>query len=74
MKISYRIKAIMKEKKVTAEELAQRCNKSKQAIYNSFYRDRTTRQNGMSFANAEELAEGLGCEIVIRDKETGKEY
>ena len=41
---------------------------SKQTLYNMMSRD------AMTFATVEQLAEILGCEVVFRDKESGKIY
>lgn len=43
-------------------------SKSPQTIYNMLSRD------NMKFETVENMAEILGCEIVFRDKETGKIY
>lgn len=74
MRISERIRTVMKDKKITTDELAERTGKAKQTIFNSMYKDRHATNSSMAYQNAEQMLEAMGCEIVIRDKETGKEY
>lgn len=68
------IKRIMSQKKIRVGTLAELTGKSPQTIYNTFYNDKHSQGNGMAFEIANELFEALGCEVVIRDKETGEEY
>ena len=68
------IKAIMAIKGCTVNDLAEATGKSPQTIYNTFHNDRHSTKGGMTFDKAVEYAEVLGCEIVFRDKETGKIY
>ena len=68
------IKAIMKDKKVSVQKLADTMGLAKNTIYNTFSNDINSERNGMSYENVFRFAEALGCEVIIRDKETGKEY
>lgn len=74
MKISERIQRIMKDKGYTNVRLGEKTGKTEQTLKNTFYRDRHSEKYSLNFANVEELVEAMGCEVIIRDKETGKEY
>lgn len=68
MGASKHLKAAMKDKKIRVEDLSEMVDKPMQTIYNMMYRDT------MKFNQVEIYAEALGCEVVLRDKETGKVY
>ena len=74
MRATKRIKMIMLDKDVKVADLAERTGKATSTIYNTFNNDKNTQRSGMTFETASELAEALGCELVFRDKETGKVY
>lgn len=74
MRISSTIRSIMAFKGVKINELAEKTGRSPRTLYNTFQNDKNSKGSGMSYEVAVELAEALGCEIVIRDKETGKEF
>lgn len=74
MRVADRLRMVMRDKKITTDQVARKTNKAMSTIYNTFSNDRKKDIGGMTFANAEMLAEAMGCEIIIRDKETGKEY
>ena len=74
MRASKRIRMIMIDKGVKINELAVMTDKSPRTLYNTFYNDEKSKNSGMTFSVASQLAEALGCEIVFRDKETGKTY
>lgn len=62
------IQLAMKDKNVTIQGLADAMDKSFNTTRNTLYGDNmTTKTLG-------QIAEALGCEIVLRDKETGKLY
>lgn len=61
------IKTAMLAKKVKSGELAELLGKDKQAFYNWLSRDTM----GDKII---EVADALGCDIVLRDRETGKIY
>ena len=65
---------IMAAKGKTVNDLADITGRSAQTINNTFYNDRHSTKGGMTLSIAAEYAEALGCEIVFRDKETGKIY
>lgn len=68
MGASEHIRAAMKDKGIKTEELSKAVGKPTQSIYNMIYR------NTMKFAMVEEYADVLGCDVVLRDRETGKIY
>ncbi len=62
------IKKCMVDKGIKSGTLAEKLGDNKQVFYNKLYRD------SMKFSEVERIAEALGCEIVFKDKETGKIY
>lgn len=68
MGASKHLKAAMKDKKIKVAELSEMTGKPMQTIYNAMHRD------NMYFDLAEMYAEAIGCEVVLRDKDTGKIY
>lgn len=74
MKVGEVIQMIMREKGVRAVDMANALGKSRQTIYNTLHNDKHTKKRGMNFENVSEFVDVLGCEIVIRDIESGKEY
>lgn len=68
MGASKKIKTVMADKKIKSGRVAERIGREKQYVYNILNRD------NMSYERVEQIAEALGCEIIFRDKETGKEY
>lgn len=63
-----RLRAIAKDKKILVANMASHMGLAPQTLYNKMTR------NTMKYNEVEDLAEYLGCEIIFRDKETGKEY
>lgn len=62
------IQLAMKDKDMTQQALADAIDKPYNTLRNILYKDNmTTKTLG-------QIAEALGCEIVLRDKETGKLY
>lgn len=74
MRATKRIKKVLVDKDITIKMLAEMTGKGASGLYQTFYNDEKSKGSGMSFEKVSELVEALGCEIVIRDKETGKEY
>ena len=74
MRASRTIKMIMIDKGIRTKELSEMVGKSPRTIYNTFYNDENTKRSGMTFEKVAELADALGCDIVFRDRETGREY
>ena len=74
MRATEKIREIMSEKKIRVNDLSEITGKHPQTIYNTFQNDRHSQRGGMTFENAVMFFEALGCEVVIRDKKTGKEY
>lgn len=74
MGASNSIKAILKDKKITMVEFADMYNPESKAenkvqtIRNMFHRD------NMNFSTVEHMIELLDCEILFRDKKSGKIY
>lgn len=68
------IKTILKDKGIKLKDFAMMYNpESKATAKVQVVSNMLTRDN-MTFATVEEMANILGCEIVFRDKETGKIY
>lgn len=61
-----KIKAILLSRGMTQIDLARHAGKSIQTLRNLLHRD------SMSYATVEELLDSIDCEIVFRDKQTGK--
>lgn len=74
MRASERLKKIMKHKRITTVKLAEILGNSKQTLYNTFNSDIRSKGNGMTYENVVRIADALGCDVVIRDRETGEEY
>lgn len=68
MGIAKSIKVAMVDKGIRAKELAEKSGLQTHNVYNSLNKD------NMTFERASLLADALGCEIVLIDKETGKIY
>lgn len=68
MGASQKLKDALRYKKITQIELAERTGKDLQALRNMLYRD------NMTYATVEGLADALGCDVVLRDRKTGKLY
>lgn len=64
------IKEIMKQKKVTYRDLADRCGFSSPSGVSMA----VTRKHGMRTDVLNKLATAMGCEIIIRDTVSGDEY
>lgn len=69
MGVSKKIKMALIDKGIKQKELAESLGyKSINSIYNALNRD------SMTFEVAERWADVIGCDIVLRDRETGKIY
>lgn len=68
MGASKKIRMILLDKDKTTRGFAGEIGMLPQTLYNKLQRDT------MGYKEVERLAEALGCEIVFKDKETGKEY
>ena len=68
MGASKQIKQVMIEKNIKVGELAERIGMKPQPLSTKLYRDT------MSYADVEKIADALGCDIKIIDRETGKEF
>lgn len=65
---SKHLKMAMLDKGITQIAFAEKIGKPKQSLYNMMSRD------SMSYKTVEELADVLGCDVVLRDRETGRIY
>lgn len=74
MRASRRLKSIMAAKNIKINAVAKTLGKSPQTIYNTFQNDEKSKRSGMTFEIVEEMANALGCDVIFRDRETGKEY
>lgn len=69
MGISKKLKMVMLDKGIRQKEMADVLGYTNiNSLYNALNRD------AMTFENAEKWAEALDCEIVLRDKASGKIY
>ena len=68
MSASKKIKMIMLDKDIKTDKLSAFLGIPKQTIYNKFCRDT------MKYNDVESIADFLGCDIVFKDRKTGKEY
>lgn len=68
MGASKKIKMVMIDKDIKAQQIAESIGSTPQYIYNALYKD------NMTYQKVEMIAEALGCEIAFRDKESGKIY
>ena len=58
----------MIEKNIKVGELAERIGMKPQPLSNKLFRDT------MSYTDVEKMADVLGCDVKIVDRETGKEF
>lgn len=68
MGASKHIKRILFEKDITGGKFAEIIGKPTQSTYNQLSRD------SWKFSEVEKIADLLGCDIVFKDRENGKEY
>lgn len=68
MGVARRLKTIMVYKGVTAVSLAKALGKATQTFYNMLQRD------VMKYSEVEKIADALGCDIILRDRETRQEF
>ena len=69
MGASKKIKIALVDKGIKQSELARMLGyKSINSVYNMLGRD------NMTFATVEEWADAIGCDVVLRDRTTGKIY
>lgn len=74
MRASRRIRSIMAAKGIKINTLAEVMGKSPQTVYNTFQNDEKSKRSGMTFEVVAEMLDALNCDIVFRDRETGKEF
>lgn len=68
MGASKQIKQVMIEKNVKINELAEKIGMKPQPLSNKLYRDT------MSYTDVETIANALGCDVKIIDRDTGKQF
>ena len=68
MGASKKIKQVMIDKNIKVGELAERLGMKPQPLSNKLFRDT------MSYTDVEKMADALGCDVKIVDRETGKEF
>lgn len=70
MGASKKIKQVMIEKDINVKNLSEVLDivSSPQALSNKLYKD------NFSFSDVEKIADALGCDVKIVDRETGKEF
>lgn len=68
MGASDKLKAVMKHKHIKQIELAEQTGRETQTLRSMLYRD------NMTYATVEALADALGCDIVLVDRKTRKQY
>lgn len=68
MGVSKKIKMVMMDKEIKSGQVAEAIGKGKQYVYNALHND------NMTYERVEQIADFLGCDIVFKDRKTGKEY
>jgi len=68
MGASKHIERTLFEKNLSKKQLAEMLGKPPQTMWNQFNR------NTWKFSEVEKIADLLGCDIVFKDRENGKEY
>ena len=69
MGVSKKIKMVLLDKEIQQKELAERLGyEGKNTIYNMLKRD------NMTYATVEKWADLLDCDVVLKDRKTGKIY
>lgn len=69
MSISKKFKMALLDKDIQQKELAKRLGYTgKNSVYNMM------KKGNMTYSVLEKWADAIGCEVVLRDKETGKIY
>ena len=68
MSASKQIKQAMLEKNIKISDLAEKINMKPQPLSNKLYRDT------MSYSDVEKIADALGCDVKIVDRETWKTF
>lgn len=74
MRATKQIKKVMIDKGITTKGLAELAGKNVGTLYQTFYNDKNSKGSGMSFETVCELADALGCDVILKDRETGEEY
>ncbi len=68
MGASKHIERALFEKDLTKKQLAEMLGKPPQSMWNQFNR------NTWKYSEVEKIADILGCDVVLKDRETGAEY
>ena len=68
MGASKKLKMLMVDKEITQKELAEMLGKTLNNVRNTLYKD------NFRMETLEAWADALGCDVVLRDRKTGKLY
>lgn len=68
MGASKQIRAAMIHRDMKPGELAERIGMKRQAFYNKMNRD------NMKYSEVQRIADFLGCDVILKDRESGKEF
>lgn len=68
MGASIHIKTAMTAKGISQRDFAEKTGRITQTFYNMLNRDT------MKFSEVEAIADALGCDVVLRDRETGQYF
>lgn len=76
---SDKLKALLKDRKRSLKDLAEEMGKTPQTLYNAVHMEgketpKTGKPISIQYSTVEEMCDLLGCDIVFRDRETGKIY
>lgn len=74
MGVTKQLRAVMKEKGIKLKDFAQMYNPDSEAKTKTQVVSNMLTRDNMTFATVEQMADLLGCEVVLRDKKTGKIY
>ena len=66
MGIAKKLKAALLYNDMTQVELAEKLGKSHSAVRNAIF------NGNITYNNLEEMAGAIGCDVVLRDRKTGK--
>lgn len=63
-----KIKEVLKHRHIKQYELAEMTGRNAQTLRSMLYKD------NMTYATVEEIADILGCDIIFKDRKTGKTF
>lgn len=74
MGASKQLRQIIKDKGIKFKEFAKEYNPESKSEYKTQLVSNMLTRDNMTFATVEDMADILGCDVVFRDRETGKIY